>query len=411
MERKILHIDFNNFYSSVESLKNTELSEHPLAVAGDPQKRHGIILAKNEIAKRFGVRTGEPIWQAKQKCPALLTIAPHFNDYVRISEQGRKIIEEYSSRIEPFGLDESWVDISNIATGFLDAEHIANELRMRIKKELGISVSIGVADNKPFAKLGSDLKKPDAVTVLCPKDYRSRIWPLPVSNLLFIGRATELMLLDLGIETIGDLARSNLDLLKTQFGKWGVTLHIFANGADDSPVRFSQQPVAPKSIGNGVTTPYDLKNDTDVKLTLTMLCESVASRLRENCVRARTIHVSIRDVGLSSFTRQKKLEHPTYLASELLCAAMELFQANYNWEVPIRSLTVTTSDFIMEQTPTQITLWQEEEKRIRKEKLAHAVDDIRSRYGHHAVLRGSLLQDMSIGALSPKDEHIVFPRM
>lgn len=409
MDKRILHVDFNCFYASVECMKQPELRDHAVAVAGDPKKRHGIILAKNEIAKHYGVKTGEAIWQAEQKCPSLITVAPHFDDYMAMSKEGRRILGEYSPRIEPFGLDESWVDISNRSDGFLSAERIADEIRMRIKKELGITVSVGLADNKVFAKLGSDLKKPDAVTPLPPCQYAQRVWTLPVSELLFVGRATTAAMKEIGIETIGDLAFCDPELLRTHFGKWGITLYRFAKGEDDSPVRFSNEYVKPKSVGNGVTTPYDLCSQRDVKLTLMVLCESVAARLREQNVRARTVHIAVRDVGLSSFTRQRKLEHPTFLASELLAAAMKLFNENYNWQSPVRSITVASSDFVTDDAPVQITLWQQEERRIRQEELEHTVDDIRSRYGHHSLLRGTLLGDKRVGKMNPKEENIIFP--
>ncbi|MDO4564221.1 MAG: DNA polymerase IV [Clostridia bacterium] len=409
MERRILHVDFNGFYASVECMLNPDLAKFPLAVAGDPQKRHGIILAKNEAAKRCGVKTAEPIWQARQKCPKLITVAPHFDEYVRISERAREILDGYSMRVEPFGLDESWVDLTARTNNFQEAEQLANEIRIIIKRELKITVSVGVSFNKVFAKLGSDMKKPDAVTVIAPWNYKRLVWPLPASDLLFVGRATERKLERLGITTIGGIAQSRPEVLVSKLGKWGLKLHAFANGRDDAPVLYSGTKIPPKSVGNGVTTPFDLCNDEQVRLTLSMLCESVAARLREQGLRACTISIAVRDVGLFSFVRQKKLSEPSCLAGELLDAAMELFIKNYRWQIPVRSISVTASDFWDGSRPVQLELMTPEERRMRKERLEFAVDGIRARFGHHSILRCGLLRDRRIGDMNPKAEHTIFP--
>lgn len=414
MDSRILHVDFNNFYASVECLSRPELRNKPLAVAGDPERRHGIILAKNDIAKRYGVKTGEAIWQAKQKCPQLCTVAPHFSEYIQMSRLARQVLETYSNRLEPFGLDESWIDITDRTNsggffGFSQGERIANEIRMRIKRELGITVSVGLADNKPFAKLGSDYKKPDAVTVFSPDNYAKKVWPLPVEELLFVGKSTAAVLWSMGIATIGDLARADVNCLCSKLGKNGILLHRYANGEDNSPVHCQGYAAAPKSIGNGITTPYDMRNNSDIKLTMTMLSESVAARLREQKVRACTIHICVRDAALCSFTRQRKLKLPTFLANELLEQAMELFVSNYNWAKPVRSVTVSASELISQFKPTQIILGQDEDKRIRQEELAKTVDNIRSRFGHRSIIRGSLLKDERIAGVNPKDEHVIYP--
>lgn len=409
MERRILHADFNGFYASVACLLDPALRGRPVAVAGDPAARHGIILAKNETAKRFGVKTGEAIWQARRKCPALVTVKPDFPAYQRFSRLGREIYAEYSDRVEAFGLDENWIDVTAITNDFADARRIADEIRLRVREELGITVSIGVAPNKVFAKLGSDMKKPDAVTLITPQNYREKVWPLPASDLLYIGRATAEKLRRMGVDTIGELAAMPASLLRSHFGKVGLMLHDFANGRDSVPVERMDAQREAKSIGNGVTTPRDLTCEQDVYLTITMLCESVAARLRANGQRARTVHLSVRDAGLFSFTRQAKLEKPSNLTMELATLAMALFRANYHWQTPVRSLSVGTSELIGPNTPAQLSLFSDEAARDRLARAEAAVDDIRRRFGYHSIGRAIFLTDTDIGGLNPREENTIHP--
>ncbi|MGN0785672.1 MAG: DNA polymerase IV [Candidatus Aphodomorpha sp.] len=409
MERRILHADFNGFYASVACLLDPALRGRPVAVAGDPAARHGIILAKNETAKRFGVKTGEAIWQARRKCPALVTVKPDFPAYQRFSRLGREIYAEYSDRVEAFGLDENWIDVTAITNDFTDARRIADEIRLRVREELGITVSIGVAPNKVFAKLGSDMKKPDAVTLITPQNYREKVWPLPASDLLYIGRATAEKLRRMGVDTIGELAAMPASLLRSHFGKVGLMLHDFANGRDSVPVERMDAQREAKSIGNGVTTPRDLTCEQDVYLTITMLCESVAARLRANGQRARTVHLSVRDAGLFSFTRQAKLEKPSNLTMELATLAMALFRANYHWQTPVRSLSVGTSELIGPNTPAQLSLFSDEAARDRLARAEAAVDDIRRRFGYHSIGRAIFLTDTDIGGLNPREENTIHP--
>ena len=409
MERRILHADFNGFYASVACLLDPALRGKPVAVAGDPAARHGIILAKNETAKRFGVKTGEAIWQARRKCPAFVTVKPEFPAYKRFSRLGREIYAEYSDRVEAFGLDENWIDVTAITNDFADARRIADEIRLRVRDELGITVSIGVAPNKVFAKLGSDMKKPDAVTLITPQNYREKVWPLPASDLLYIGRATAEKLRRMGVDTIGELAAMPASLLRSHFGKVGLMLHDFANGRDSVPVERMDAQREAKSIGNGVTTPRDLTCEQDVYLTITMLCESVAARLRANGQRARTVHLSVRDAGLFSFTRQAKLEKPSNLTMELATLAMALFRANYHWQTPVRSLSVGTSELIGPNTPAQLSLFSDEAARDRLARAEAAVDDIRRRFGYHSIGRAIFLTDTDIGGLNPREENTIHP--
>ena len=409
MDRTILHCDCNSYFASVECISHPELKRVPMAVCGDPESRHGIILAKNELAKKFGVKTGEAIWQAKQKCPLLVTVKPDYDAYQKFSTLGRAIYGEYSDRVEAFGLDENWIDVTASTADMADAYRLAQVIRGRIREELGITVSIGVADNKVFSKLGSDIKKPDAVTLVSPDNYQSVAWPLPARELLYVGRATEAKLLKYGIVTIGDLATTPEAFLRAQFGKCGTMLHAFANGLDAAPVLHTcdQQPV--KSVGNGLTTPRDLVNDEDVYLTISMLAESVAMRLREHGVRAKTAHLGVRDSGLLSFICQTKLDHPTNITIEISRACMQLFRAHYTWQTPIRSLTVSCSDLIGTDSPVQLSLFDDEAPRRRAEAAEVAVDDIRRRFGYRAIGRALFLKDREIGLMAPKVDHTIHP--
>lgn len=408
-QRRILHADFNGFYASVACLLDPSLRDKPVAVAGDPAARHGVILAKNEAAKRFGVQTGEVIWQARRKCPALVTVAPDFPQYQRFSRLGREIYAEYSDRVEAFGLDENWIDVTDCTNSFADAARLAEQIRLRVREELGVTVSIGVAPNKVFAKLGSDMKKPDAVTLIMPDNYRTLVWPLPARDLLYIGRATEQKLRTVGITTIGELALAPPSLLRARLGKTGLMLHDFANGRDDTPVERLDAQREAKSVGNGVTTPRDLTCDSDVYLTVTMLCESVAARLRAGGQRARTVHLSVRDTELVSFTRQARLEKPSNLTMELATLAMTLFRANYDWRRPVRSLSVCATDLLGPVAPVQLSLFTDERARERTARAEAAVDEIRRRFGYHSIARAIFLTDADIGGLNPREENTIHP--
>ena len=407
MGRVILHSDFNAFYASVECFYRPELRCFPVAVAGDPDKRHGVILAKNELAKKMGVKTGEPIWQAKQKAPNLVTLPPNFSLYERISRQARTIYGEYTNRVEPFGLDESWLDVSGPGRSLEDGAHIAQELRKRIRRELGLTVSIGVADNKVFAKLGSDMKKPDAVTVLTPEVIQQRVWPLPSMELLYVGPATQRKLQQYGIVTIGDIARADPLLLKGILGKWGLTLHLYAAGKDPSAVALADEPAALKSVGNSITTPHDLQNEEDVRITLYLLCESVAERLRSGGFKGTTLKIQLRDTQLVCRERQCKLSRATNLASDLAKASLQLFDQQYNIKKqrPLRSLGVTVTDLLSDTDPVQLCLLEDGAAWEKQEALERTVDEIRRRFGHRMIQRAVVLQDQQLGNVNPGHEH------
>ena len=404
MQRAILHIDCNKFYASVECLHRPEIRDKPVAVGGSREERHGIILTKNEIAASYGVKTGEPLWQARQKCPELVVVPPNFPLYKRFSKMARNIYKDYSDYIEPFGLDENWIDITGSAKS---PPAIAQEIRRRVKYELGITVSIGVSWNKIFAKFGSDYKMPDAVTVITRGNYKDIVWKSPCSDLLFVGPATKRKLNSYGIYTIGELANSGQSFLKSVFGKNGEILYNFANGLDTTPVCHMNDEQALKSIGNSTTTPRDMVNDDDVKTVFTVLAESVARRLREHGVKGRSVTISVRDCDLRSFTRRTHLKTHTDVSSEIITAAMALFRANYDWAKPLRSIGVSVSDF--GEDILQFDLNGTVEKHEKLERLEHTVDDIRRRFGNYAVQRASLLADVGLSRFNPHDDHTIHP--
>lgn len=397
-DRIILHSDLNAFFASVETVLNPSLADFPMAVCGDPDKRHGIILAKNEKAKKCGVATAETIWSAKQKCPSLVLVPPHHDLYMRFSREVRDIYREYTELVEPFGMDECWLDVSGSEKLFGDGRTIADTLRARIRRETGLTVSVGVSFNKSMAKLGSDLKKPDAVTVIDREHFREIVWKLPVGSLLFVGRSAYKVLCDLRIRTIGDLARSSPELLTYKLGKLGRTLYDYANGTDDDPVRSIYDKHEVKSVGNGMTFSRDLFGMEELICGLDAVCDLAAARMREAHVKCSTVQLSVKDANFVTTQRQRPLEAPTQLARELRDAAAELLRETWNPRVGIRALTVTGTGLVPEDTAAQMSFFDDgtnEEKNDRRER---AVDDIRKKFGHGAIVSGALIDnDFGIG--------------
>lgn len=407
MERVILHSDMNNFYASVESLYHPEYRGKPMAVAGDPEQRQGIVLAKNYEAKAFGVQTGDPLWLAKQKCPDIIFAPPHYDKYLQFSQMAKEIYSDYTDQVEPFGLDECWLDVTGSTNLFGSGKTIADTLRERIKKELGITASVGVSFNKVFAKLGSDLKKPDATTMILPDQFRETVWPLPVSELLYVGKATHQKLRKYGIRTIGDLALTDVRFLEQVLGKNGVMLWQFANGLDQSPVSNIGAKSMIKSIGNSTTAPRDLVSDDDVKITLFVLCESVSARMREYDFVCRTVQIEIRDNVLCSYERQGAMTYPNRTVKDLFDQSFSLFQL-HRPEKPVRSLSVRACQLSV-MGNEQLSLFPEEFKLQKLERLDKAVDTLRERYGYFSVQRGIMLTDRELSNLDPKRDHIIHP--
>lgn len=376
--RTVLHCDCNGFYASVECIANPGLRKVPMAVCGNPENRHGIILAKNELAKRYKIQTAETIWQAKRKCPGLVLVEPHHDLYAEYSVKVNNIYKEYTDLVEPFGIDESWLDVTGSRLLFGDGVTIADTLRRRIREELKLTISVGVSFNKVFAKLGSDYQKPDATTEFAEGNWQDRIFPLPVEILLLVGGRIREKLAKLCITTIGDLAATDRQLLISHLGKMGDTLWIYANGLDDSPVTPPGDDSNVKSIGNSNTFRRDLTDWEEIRLGIRLLSDSVASRMRKAGLKCCTVSVGVKDTDLKTVSRQKKLPLPTFLASEISKAAMELVQSFWPQGKPIRMLSVTGMNLISAQEDfTQLTLLGEDEiqkKRAKLEKLEAAMD-------------------------------------
>lgn len=407
MSRVILHSDLNNFYASVECLYNPDLRGKPVAVCGSQSTRHGIVLAKNYPAKYAGVKTGEAIWEARNKCPDLVVVPPSYLLYLRFSMSARKIYEDYTNLIEAFGIDESWLDVTESIKLFGDGESIAYKIKDRIKSELGITASVGVSYNKIFAKMGSDLKKPDAVTVITPENYKEKIWSLPVGELLYVGRSTKKKLADIGIITIGDLAGTSPKFLVKKLGKWGELLWTFANGYDQTPVTKTDYQCPIKGIGNSLTTHRDLTTNEDVKILAYVLSDSVAERLRRHHFRGKTVQISIRDSNLSYIERQGQIGTYTCTCSEIAEKAYAIFLESWDWSQSIRAFGVRVTDLTPADQHIQLSLF-DDDTRAKRELLDKSMDKIRSRFGHYSVQRAILLHDNGLNA-NPVEENVIHP--
>lgn len=385
MDRVILHSDLNSFFASVEAVLNPALNDYPMAVCGDPDKRHGIILAKNEKAKKFGVATAETIWAAKQKCPALVLVPPHHDLYEKYSREVNEIYREYTDLVEPFGIDESWLDVSGSEKLFGDGKTIAETLRTRIKRETGLTVSVGVSFNKTFAKLGSDLRKPDAVSVIDRAHFKEIVWKLPVRDLLYVGRSAGAVFADMRIKTIGELAATSPDFLEYKLGKLGRMLYAYANGEDNDEVRSVYDERQIKSVGNGITFSRDLYGMDDIMQGLDAVCDLAAARMRAKHVKCTTVQLSIKDENFVTVQRQSPLKVPTQLARELREASAALLRTSWNPRLGIRSLTVTGTGLIPEDSAEQISFFDDIKVDEKEEKRERVMDDIRKKFGHGSI--------------------------
>lgn len=387
----------NNFYASVECMLNPNLKKYPVAVCGDVEKRRGIVLAKNYIAKDFGVQTGEAVWQAKQKCRNLVIVPPHFEKYEEISQRAREIYESYTDMVEPFGLDECWLDVTGSQRLFGDGEEIAHKIRERIKSELGVTISVGVSFNKVFSKLGSDMKKPDAVTVIKRESFKEQIWGLDARDMIGVGRKTGEALRKMGVCTIGDLANMPIGYLSYKFGKCGEDLYRCANGEDSSPVVSRSLYDVDKSVGHGVTTQRDLVNNDEVYLCMLELCESIGRKMYKHNKKASGVAISIKDNRLKSFSRQIKLPCPTSSPTYIAMVAYDLFLKNYKWERNIRAVTVRAIDLVDGDCPYQLDIFSDTGKILKLERVDKAVEGIKREYGEEIIKRASLICDSYVG--------------
>lgn len=403
MDRTILHCDCNGFYASVECVHRPELKRVPMAVCGNPENRHGIILAKNELAKRFGIQTAETVWQARKKCPQLVLVQPHRGEYARYSQLVNQVYQEYTDMVEPFGIDESWLDVTGSKGLFGEGRQIADTLRRRIRKELGLTISVGVSFNKVFAKLGSDYKKPDATTEITRGNYRELLYPLPVTAMLFVGKAAAELLARSGIHTIGSLAQADRAFLVRLLGKQGEVLSDYARGLEDSPVRRVDEVREIKSVGNGMTFRRNLEGLDDIRAGVAFLADTVAARLRRHRLKCQAVQVMIRNPSFRTISRQRQLPHSTDLAKEIADAAVGVILASWNPDAPIRMLTITGMNLIDSDTGEQLSLIRCAGESERQRELETTIDRIRDKFGSSAVQLGSVFSS-DLGIVPEKQD-------
>jgi DNA polymerase-4 len=415
-DRCILHVDCNSFYASVEQAEDPKLRGLPVAVAGKEELRHGIILTKSTEAKAYGVKTAEAIWEARKKCPSLVVLPPNFALYKRYSEMARDIYCQYTDRVEPFGLDECWLDLTGTLQLFGgDVRMVAEEISERVKAELGITVSIGIGWDKITAKFGSDYRKPDAITEINRKNYQDVFWGAPVEDLLYVGSATKRKLNASGIFTIGGLARASDCYLKRRFGKVGFYIRSFARGEDASPVKAYDPGLhdvarSIKSYGNGLTAPHDITSPDDARALVYLLAESVGQRLRGDSMRAHTVCIGVRDgATLEGFGRQVRLYRATASTGAIAKAAWELLLASHRIDAdhPIRAITVRVTGLEPLFQPMQLPLFPDEA--LERERLDFVIDDLRRRFGNTVVTRGTVLLDKCYQGLDIKEDNTVHP--
>ncbi len=406
MDRVILHCDCNSFYASVELLSLPELRDKPVAVSGSVDDRHGIILAKNDLAKKYNVQTAETVWQAKRKCPNLVLVPPHHDLYAKYSKQINAIYDRYTDLIEAFSIDESYLDVTGSLHLFANSpKELADQIRDVVQKETGLTISVGVSFNKIFAKLGSDYKKPNATTVITKETYKDILHPLPIRDLIFVGRSAEETLKSYGIHTIGDLAIADRGFLAAKLGKMGDMLWTYANGLDNEPVRARGDDRAVKSVGNGHTFRRNLIGEADMKTGITSLADTVALRLRKRGLYCTGVQLTIKDRDLKSIQRQTQLP-PTQLSEDLVDACMDLLHKNWNLHEPVRLLTVTAIGLTSTPSFSQTSLFDTPTKsKEKQEKLEEALFKIKGKYGKQSIARGNIIKnDIGIAELNIADD-------
>lgn len=396
MERAILHSDLNCFYASVEMMLDPSLRGKAVAVCGSTEDRHGIVLAKSEKAKKAGIKTGMVNWEARQLCKDLIVVPPQYDQYLKYSKLTQAIYQRYTDLIEPFGMDECWLDVTGSRMVCGDAMTIAEDIRRSVREELGLTVSIGVSYNKIFAKLGSDMKKPDAITEIRRDTFQEKVWPLHCSEMIYCGRATTAKLANFGIHTIGDVAKTDPSFLKQLLGVNGVALWRYANGTDSSRVMHRDFVSPVKSVGHGITCVSDLENDEEVWKVILALCQDVGHRLRLHELSARGVQIAVRGNDLFGSQFQCKLPFRTQLPSEIGAAAFRLFQERYRWGSKVRAVTVRAIDLVSQNEADQLSMFVDTERLTRREKLEDAIEELRGRFGKHAITYGILLGDLKM---------------
>lgn len=403
-DRAILHSDANCFYASVETVLNPELRDKAVAVCGSTEERHGIVLAKSEKAKRAGVKTGMANWQARDCCKDLIIVPPQYDYYLKFSRFLHRIYQRYTDQVEPFGMDECWLDVTD-SQG--DPMQIAEEIRQAAKDELGLTVSIGVSFNKIFAKLGSDMKKPDAITQITREDFKEKIWHLECSELLYCGRATTAKLGSVGVRTIGDLARLPVDYMQRRLGKNGVMLWRYANGLDESRVAHQDYTAPAKSVGHGITCVADLLNLDEAKKVIVALSQDIGYKLRVMNLRACAVQLYVRDNNLNGYGWQQRIEFPTQDESTIAREAYRILENRYIWRNAIRALTVSAIQLENADMPTQLGMFYDNASHERRERLNRTIDDIRDSFGKHAIVPAIIIDEAKMPR--GKERDIIMP--
>lgn len=383
----------NSCYASIECSLNPDLKGKAVAVGGSVEERHGIILAKTPKAKKCGVVTGEPIWQAKKKCPELIVVEPHFDIYAKYSQLAMDIYRRYTDKIEPMGLDEAWCDITGSILAFGSVQKITDEIRRAFREELGITVSIGVSYNKIFAKLGSDLAGCDEVVTITEENFKNIVWSLPVSSIMGVGKNTAHKLESYAIKTVGDLAQRPVEWLRLVFGVHGDDMWRYANGFDNSPVAPDGYKREIKSVGHGITCKEDLVCNEEVWKVFLSLAQNVSKRLKDEKLEATAVQISIRDNELNNMQFQCEVPLPTQSAFEIGKTALKLFKNNYNWRRNVRALTVRAINLQQENAPIQLDLSGEYERNEKQKKIDDTVMSLRERFGKNAVFNCCLMTE------------------
>lgn len=414
-DRVIIHADLNHCYAQIEEMKNPKLKKIPMVVGGNPQTRHGIVLAKNDLAKKYHIETAETIYQALRKCPQLKIIAPHYDDYIYYTEEVKKIYRKYSDRVESFGLDEAWIDLTNTRLLYKDSIALSKHIQQEIYSNLGLSVSIGYSFNKVFAKLGSDLDKHMGFTIIDKYNYKNIVYPLPLKNLLNVGPATAKKLQALGLFTIGNLAQYPFPLIKRNLGKNGEQLWLYANGYDNSEVKLNSDCKVIKSIGNSVTTNEDLFSLNDAYYVIHLLSETIAMRLKEKRLDCQTISLQMRDISFKTTAHQKTLKETTDIAQEIFKVAKLLCQElcpnkNGYFSLPYRSISLAVTKLKKHQERTELTLFTNQ-KRETVKKIDLALTKIRQKYGFKSIDYLSSLENKKLNKLNPKEDHLIYPQV
>lgn len=408
-DRVIFHIDINHCYAQIEEMKQPHLRDVPMAVGGHEEKRHGIILAKNDLAKAAHVMTGESLREAKEKCPDLLIIPPSYDDYIYYTGLVKDIYRQYSDHVEPFGLDEAWIDYTDSRKLYGEPVKTARLIQDRVEKEIGLTVSVGVSWNKAFAKLGSDMKKPRGMTVITRDNYQKLVWPLPAQDLLYVGPATIRKLHARGIMTIGDLAQYPAGVLHHDLGIAGDMIQLFARGEDPSPVAESGASAPIRSVGNSMTLVHDVKSFEEVKPVFWMLCEAVASRARDAGMEGSTVYVSLRSTDLAWAGRQMKLERPTDVSDEIMTAVELLVHMMWHETVPLRAAGVALGSLKEASSFRQLSLFEDAERFEAARRCDLAMDEIRNTYGFDSVRRLCTLNDKKLTDFNVKADHTIHP--